>query len=150
MADYQYVVFKLGDGWYAGNIMNIREIIKPMAITRVPNNPSFIEGIIKLRGEVIPVLDLKKRFKLGTYDENSQHTRFIIAETDEKPIAFIVDEVREVLRLEDKDIGPIPDVVAIGKEYITGTVENNGRLVILLDMAKILTVDEREVLAAIS
>jgi purine-binding chemotaxis protein CheW len=130
--------------------MNIREIIKPMAITRVPNNPSFIEGIIKLRGEVIPVLDLKKRFKLGTYDENSQHTRFIIAETDEKPIAFIVDEVREVLRLEDKDIGPIPDVVAIGKEYITGTVENNGRLVILLDMAKILTVDEREVLAAIS
>jgi len=150
MAEYQYVVFKLGDDWYGGDIMHIREIIKPMEITRIPNNPSFIEGIIKLRGEIIPILDLKKRFKLGNYDVNNKSTRFIIAEVEGRPIGFIVDEVREVLRIEDKDIGPIPEVVAIGKEYIVGTAENNGRLVLLLDMTKILTVDEREVLAAIS
>lgn len=150
MAGFQYVVFRLSDEWYGGDIMSIREIIKPMNITSVPNNPPFIEGIVKLRDEIIPVLDLRKRFALESHDGNSPDARFVIAEVDAKPVAFIVDEVRDVLRLEQGEIGPIPDVVKIGKEYIVGTVEHNGQLVILLDMARILTVDEREVLTAIS
>lgn len=148
MAEVQYVIFRLEDEYYGAEIQNIQEVILPETPTRVPNNPDFIEGVIDYRGEVIPVLDLKKRFKLGAV-EYTKDAKFIVVQMGDKYIAIIVDEVIEILRSDTENIEEPPEMTRIGKEYITGVVRMDDRLVILLDLSKVLTVDEQEILEAL-
>ncbi|MGI6189061.1 MAG: chemotaxis protein CheW [Clostridiales bacterium] len=145
MAEVQFVVFRLADQVYGAQIHNIQEIILPEQPTKVPNNPDFIEGVINHRGEVIPVLDLKKRFRLGDADYGRE-SRFIVAEVDEKKAAFIVDEVTEILRVYSEQIGEPPEMTKINKDYITGVVMMEKSLVILLDLSKVLTVEEKDII----
>ena len=142
MAEVQFVVFRLADQVYGAQIHNIQEIILPEQPTKVPNNPDFIEGVINHRGEVIPVLDLKKRFRLGDADYGRE-SRFIVAEVDEKKAAFIVDEVTEILRVYSEQIGEPPEMTKINKDYITGVVMMEKSLVILLDLSKVLRLKKR-------
>ncbi|WP_434577249.1 chemotaxis protein CheW [Thermoanaerobacterium thermosaccharolyticum] len=140
----QIVIFKLNDEEFCVDIMDVLEIIRMQTITKVPDVPSFVEGIINLRGTVIPIIDLKKRLKLKltNYDDD---TRIIIIKINEKSVGFIVDSVTEVLHVENGSIKEAPDIIAgIGKEYIESVVSYEDRLIINLDLEKILTENEKK------
>ncbi|MBP2072603.1 MULTISPECIES: chemotaxis protein CheW [Thermoanaerobacterium] len=140
----QIVIFKLNDEEFCVDIMDVLEIIRMQTITKVPDVPSFVEGIINLRGTVIPIIDLKKRLKLKltNYDDD---TRIIIIKINEKSVGFIVDSVTEVLHVENDSIKEAPDIIAgIGKEYIESVVSYDDRLIINLDLEKILTESEKK------
>ncbi|WP_026895159.1 chemotaxis protein CheW [Clostridiisalibacter paucivorans] len=144
MAERQFVVFKLGKEEYGIDIMNVKEIGPYKESTKIPNSPSFIEGIINYRGEVIPIINLKKRFKLKE-KEIDGNTRIIVINLGEKQIGFIVDEASQTARLSDEDIDPTPDIVAgIDRRYITGVGKLDERLIILIDLEKVLTESERK------
>ena len=145
----QYVIFRLGEDLYGAAIHDVQEIILPQEPTRVPDNPDFIEGIIDYRDEVIPVLDLKKRFRLGNAQYGGQ-ARFIVADVNDNNVAFAVDEVTEILRTEKENIEEAPEVTRISKEYIYGATRLDGKLIVLLELSKVLTVEEQDVLESIN
>lgn len=144
----QFVIFRLGDDVYGADIYNIHEIIFPKEPVKVPNNPEFIEGVIEYRGVMVPVLDLKRRFDIGTTDFTGQ-TRLVIGEVGEGLVAFSVDEVTEILRVEREQLRDVPEMAKIAKEYIKGATRSGDEIVIILDLAKVLTVDERDILKSI-
>lgn len=141
----QLVSFRLEQEEYGIEITKVQEIILMGEITRVPQTPSFIKGLINLRSTVIPIVDLRTRFSLeqkGISDE----TRIMVVNVRGKTIGIIVDAVNEVLRIEKSRISPPPPTVAgLGREYLTGLIKLENRLLILLDIDKILDDDETEV-----
>jgi len=145
----QLVVFKLADEHYGVNIAAVEGIIKMQAITSVPHAPSFVEGITNLRGTVLPVMDMRKRFGLELRDEN-RDTRIIVVEMDGVTVGMVVDAVNEVLRVPDENIEPpSPMVTTVDSSFITGIAKVDERLIILLDLAKVLTIQEQAELKAI-
>lgn len=145
MEDSKIIVFKLGEQLYGADVLPIQEILLPKEPVKVPNNPSFIEGVIDHRGQVIPVLDLKKRFGLGE-TQFKKEARLIVARIGTKNIAFAVDTVLEITNAEKKQRQEAPDMVKIKKEYIAGMVKLNAGLVVLLDLSKVLTVEEKDLI----
>ncbi len=144
----QLVVFSLYGEEFGIEITQVKEIIKLREITRLPHTVSFIEGVTNLRGEVIPVIDLKKRFGVGS-TEASEDNRIIIAEVNDNRVGFIVDAVTEVLRIPDSAIDPPPRSVAgLKEEYLQGIGKLEDRLLIVLDVTKILTTEEQITLQA--
>lgn len=142
----QLVSFKLGKEEFGVDILKVQEINRMLEITELPNAPEFVEGIVNLRGRIIPVVDLKKRLHLPS-KKHDNSTRIIVVELHGKTVGFIVDEVSEVLRIESNITEPPPEMVAgIEHDYITAVAKLNERLLILLDLNKILTIEEREVL----
>ncbi len=144
MAEKQVVVFKLLSEEYCVDIMEVVEIIRMQDITKLPDVPVFVEGVINLRGKIIPVIDLKKRFNLnaGSSDEN---TRIIITNVNNKTTGFIVDNVTEVLRLSLDDIEPLDnETVGIDKDYICGIGKFDKRMLIMLNLNEVLSLDEKE------
>lgn len=139
----QLVVFSLYGEEFGIEITRVKEIIKPREITRLPHTPDFIEGVTNLRGEVIPVIDLKKRFGIGS-SQTTEDNRIIIAEVDGNRVGFIVDAVTEVLRIPESAIDPPPRSVAgLKAEYLQGIGKLENRLLIVLDVARILTSEEQ-------
>ncbi|EOD01668.1 chemotaxis protein CheW [Caldisalinibacter kiritimatiensis] len=144
MAENQYVVFKLGKEEYGIDIMNVKEIGPYQESTKVPNTPSFIEGIINYRGNVIPIINLKKRFNLDDKGVTN-NTRIIVISLNDKQIGFIVDEASETLRIAEDDIDPAPDMITgIDRKYITGVGKVDDRLIILIDLEKVLSEEEKK------
>jgi len=142
----QLVTFRLGNEEFSIDILRVEEIIRDMDLTRVPKTPDFVEGVINLRGRVIPVLDLRKRFGLPA-EEKTNETRIIVVDVDNKTVGFKVDAVSEVLRLPADTVEPPPPIVTgIESDYIKGVGKLEGRLLILLDIAKILTRTEKDAL----
>jgi purine-binding chemotaxis protein CheW len=140
----QLVTFKLGTEEFGVDILKVQEINKMMNITRIPNAPIFIEGVINLRGKIIPIVDLRKRlgFRDQPYDKS---TRIIVVELDGLVLGFIVDSVSEVLRIPENTIEPPPSMVAgIESEYIEGVGKLDDRLLILLELKKIFSSPERK------
>src|SRR5690625_3677823 len=107
MAESQYVVFNLDSEEFGIDIMNVKEIIPYQESVNIPNAPEFIEGIINYRGNVIPIINLKKRFKLDDFNV-TKDTRIIVINIEEKEIGFIVDEASQTIRLDDNQIDPTP------------------------------------------
>lgn len=143
----QLVGFLIGNEEFAVDILKVQEINRITQITKVPNSPEFVEGVINLRGKVIPILDLRIRMGMGKKEHDSR-TRIIVVEIDQKTIGFIVDEVTEVLRIPRDVIEAPPELVSAQKsEFITGVGKLEDRLLILLDMDKIITADESKALA---
>lgn len=140
----QLVSFNIGDEEFGVDILKVQEIIRMMQITKVPNLPAFAEGIINLRGRVIPVIDL--RIKLGmTKKEHRSTTRIIVVEISGRTIGFIVDSVSEVLRIPKSITEAPPEIVAgIDSEYITAIGKLEDRLLILLDLEKVLSDEEKK------
>ncbi|MFA8342276.1 MAG: chemotaxis protein CheW [Rhodothermaceae bacterium] len=135
----QLVSFKVGTEEFGVNILRVQEINRMMDITRVPDTPDFIEGIINLRGRIIPVVDLRTKLNLEK-KERDQATRIIVVEVTDTIMGFIVDEVSEVLRIPTDIIEAPPEIVAgIDSEYITAVGKLENRLLILLDLEKVLT-----------
>lgn len=140
----QLVTFTLGTEEYGVDIMRVQEIIRMQDITRVPQMPPFIEGVINLRGNVIPVIDLRKRFALPVAEQTVQ-TRIVVVNVEGRVTGVVVDAVSEVMRVGEDQLEPPPPVVAgIGHEYLRGVGKIGGRLVILLDLDRVLTVAEHE------
>jgi purine-binding chemotaxis protein CheW len=148
--EIQLVVFRLGMEEYGVPITQVKEIIHFSKPTRIPRAPNFIEGVINLRGKIIPVLDLNKRFGLETTDYGDQ-ARIVVVEINEHTVGVIVDEVSEVLRLSTNNIEPPPAIIAgITANYLHGVGKLDDRLLILLDLNKILTVDEQKELKQVN
>ena len=116
----QLCAFRLGGEDYAIDIMRVREIIHPLPITPVPRAPAFVEGVIRLRGDVIPVVDVRKRLALPV-TAATRRTRFLVVTVARRRVALVVDEVREVLRLPRSEIRPAPSLgVAAGPRFFLG------------------------------
>ncbi len=146
----QLVSFHIEEEEFAIDILNIQGINRMMNITRVPNTPAFVEGIINLRGQVIPVVNLRKRLGFPP-KEPDKATRIIVVEIGKRVIGFIVDSVNEVLRISSSITEPPPPMVAgIDSEYITAVGKLDDRLLILLDLEKVLSGEELNVLENIS
>ncbi len=148
-AEVQLVSFFVGEEEFGTDILMVEEIIRPLPITRVPNAPHFVEGVITLRGRVIPIIDLRKRLNIGNV-EVTRKTRKIIVDVDNKITGFIVDSVSQVLRIPKSSIEPAPEIVAgIDSEYIIGVSNLEDRLLILLDFRKILSTREKKALGEV-
>lgn len=139
----QIVSFRLANEEYGVDIMRAQEIIMPGQITRMPEVPDFICGLINLRGHVIPIVDLRKRFGLPA-KEADEHTRIIVVNVAGKTIGIVVDAVTEVLRISADQVEPPPSSVAgIDHDYIRGLVKLQNKLLILLNIDRILSRGEQ-------
>ena len=136
--DLQVVGFRIGNETYGVRIGAVREIVRVPEITAVPSAPDLIEGVINLRGKIIPVMDLRKRF--GQVDiAPDKKNRILVVELDNKLIGLIVNAASEVLKIPPSEIEPPGAVFADGESsYVTGVGKLNGRLIILLDISKLL------------
>lgn len=146
----QLVSFKIGEEEFGVDILKVQEINRMLEITQVPNSPEFVEGIINLRGKVIPVIDLRIKLNMvkKEYDSN---TRVVVVEVNNRVVGFIVDEVSEVLRIPKSITEPPPALVSgISSEFITAVGKLENRLLILLDLEKILSVEEKTQLETVS
>ena len=140
MDEEQVVVFRLGQEEYAVSIAEVKEIIQYKGATKLPGTPDFLEGIINLRGKVIPVVDMAKQFGLSAAQISDR--RAIIVETRGMEIAVIVDEVTEVLRLQSDAIEPAPDMAMVGGAHVRGIGKTGERLLILLATDALFSSDE--------
>lgn len=139
----QLACFKVGEERYAADIMSIKEIILCRKVTRIPSAPDFIEGVINLRGKVIPVIAMRKRLGL-TPAEPGGTARIIIIRVLDKDVGIIVDSVLKVLRVGKGEMQPSPRIAkGVESEYLKGIVKDGDELVLLLDMEKILTTSEK-------
>ncbi len=144
MAEVQLVIFTLGKEEYAVEIMRVKEIVPYKEPVKIPNTPRFIEGVINLRGEIIPIISLKKRFNLVD-DLINEQTRVIVVNVEGKQVGFIVDDASEVLTMHDDQIDIAPEIITgIDRNYIAGIGKLEDRILILLDLNKIFTDKENE------
>ncbi len=132
----------VGDEEFAVPILSVQEINRMMQITRVPQSPDFVEGVINLRGKIIPVIDLRKRFGLQAA-EQSADSRIIVVEVASRVIGFTVDQVNEVLRISPEIVEPPPQMVCgmstSKADYVQGVGKLNDRLLILLDLERLFS-----------
>ena len=146
---YQLVSFVIENEEFGVDILKVQEIIRTVDITRVPKSPDFVEGVINLRGKIVPVIDLRKRFGMARKDRDND-TRIIVVELVDKVVGFLVDKVKEVIRVEKTVIEPPPELTtSINSSYITGVAKLQDRLLILLDLDKVLSSDEQDKLAEV-
>ncbi|MGI6586821.1 MAG: chemotaxis protein CheW [Gracilibacteraceae bacterium] len=135
----QFVIFKLDNEEYGIDILRVKEIKEMMSITRIPKAAHYVRGVINLRGEVIPVIDLRKRFNLdeGNEDDN---TRIIIVSVDDIVVGLIADYSSEVVEISSNAIEEAPDGAGtVDRNYISGIGKVGERLIILLDVVKLIT-----------
>jgi purine-binding chemotaxis protein CheW len=120
------------------DILQVQEINRMLEVTRVPNAPEYVDGVINLRGKVIPIIDLRRRFGMER-KEHDKNTRIVVVELNGKVVGFVVDAVREVLRIPRSVTEPPPSIVGgVHEEYITAVGKLEDRLLILLDLEKVL------------
>ena len=137
MADAnQLVTFQLGEELYGINIMDVKEIVRVQDIRAIPNEPMYVEGIFNLRNEIIPIINLHKRFhlkKLVSSEEDELLSGFVILDIDGMKLGIIIDRISRVITIEKEDVQPPPQMLSgIGAEYIRGVVrQENGYLIIL-------------------
>jgi len=148
-SEMQLVVFDLATEFYGVDIGDVREIIRMQAITRVPGAPPYVEGIINLRGQVIPVVDLRKRLEL-TVSEQTADSRIVWVTINEQDVGVIVDAVTEVLRIPVASIEPPSSMVSnVDSDYLRGIAKLESRLIILLDLGKVLATIDENMLASL-
>jgi purine-binding chemotaxis protein CheW len=135
----QYVIFRLGLEEFAFDISKVKEIFPTQEITKVHRSPTHIEGVMNLRGRLVTVIDLRKRFKLNTKDLD-ESSRIIVVDASDAPVGFLVDEVTEVVRMPVDSVEPVPEYVAqeIESEYVAGIAKLDDRLITIIDPLKVL------------
>ena len=140
--ELQLVSFNIGTEEFGVDILKVQEINRMVEITKVPQAPHYVEGVINLRGKVIPIVDLRKRFNLEL-KEHDKNTRIVVVDIGGNIMGMIVDSVSEVLRLPANTIEPPPEIVTgINSEYIKGVAKLDDRLLIFLDLSKVIDVNE--------
>src|SRR5271157_2427046 len=151
----QLISFSVGSELFGVEILVVQEIIMMSTITEIPNAPDFVEGVINLRGNIIPVLDLKKRLRLRNSpqpDGQKPGTRILVVEIEGNVTGFIVDSVAQVITVPDSKISPPPDIIVAGVQsaYINGVVHLDESILIVLDFKKILSIDEKQALDGVT
>lgn len=135
----QLVSFKLGNEEFGVDIRKVQEINRMVEITKIPQAPHYCEGVINLRGKVLPVIDLRKKFEMEI-EEWTRNTRIVVCEDGNSIVGIIVDAVEEVLRIPSSTIEPAPKIVSsVGSDYINGVAKLDERLLIFLDVSKIIS-----------
>lgn len=137
----KYLIFLMGNEMYGMEIRYITEIIGIQPITEVPEMPEYVKGITNLRGKIIPVMDVRLRFKKAAR-EYDDRTCIIVLDMNDIAIGLVVDSVAEVIAIEDEDIAPPPELNKGGHTYIKGIGKAGGSVKLLLDCQKLLTDDE--------
>lgn len=144
----QLVGFHVGAEEFGINILRVQEIIRTQQLTRVPNSPYCMEGVMNLRGKIIPVIALRKRFRLENVAPDKQN-RIVVVEIQGTVLGFIVDAVSEVLRIPADTVEPTPRLGMVEREYVAGVGKLGDRLLILLDADRLMSgLEERMVGAA--
>jgi purine-binding chemotaxis protein CheW len=145
----QFISFSVGDEEYGLELLRVKEVIRVREITWLPKAPSFVKGIINLRGDVIPIIDLRDKFGLDSREETAQ-TRVIVVEVEGRLMGMVVDSASQVVRIPADQIDPPPPVLGgLSQELITGVGKLEDKLVVLLDADAILTVDEKAALSTL-
>ncbi len=140
----QVVSFKLATEEYGVDISQVQEIIRLVEITHVPRAPRFMEGVINLRGQLIPIIDLRTRFGMMRIDA-TKSTRIIVTEIGSKRVGIVVDSVSEVLNLPIENVEDAPEMIAgVGTEYIQGVGKMAERLIIMLDLTMVISGEEKQ------
>lgn len=140
----QMVVFELEKELYGVDIHQVQEIIRVPSITHVPRTPDFVEGVINLRGSVIPILDLRKRFGFGPGGDD-EDKRIVVVEMADKTLGVIVDAVTEVLLVDEASVEPpSPYIVSVDSQYIVGVARLEEQLIIVLDLNQVLSMGEMD------
>ena len=144
MSEKQFVIFKLGEQKYCVDIMYVGGITEYKGATKVPEAPYFVEGVINLRGSIIPIVNLKKRFGIPE-TRLAEDCRVVLFNLEGTDVGFLVDEANQVIKIDSEDIDPTPDILkGEDKEYIDGVGKVGQEIVIVLNLAKILTETERQ------
>ncbi|OQX81139.1 MAG: chemotaxis protein CheW [Candidatus Omnitrophica bacterium 4484_70.1] len=143
--EIQLVSFKIGEEEFGVPINQVKEIVRLVHITPVPKAPSFIEGVVNLRGQILAVIDLAKRLQLKG-KSRSEKTRIIVVELNNNTVGMIVDEVSEVLRLPKENFEETPEIITtqIKQRYLKGVGKLGERLLILIDLNQVLSYEEIE------
>jgi len=150
-SDVQLAVFQLDGQPYAIDIEKIKQIIRPLKITKLPRAPSFVEGVIDLRGVVLPVVDMRKRFSLPSRGEaESKDDKIIIVSVAKKIVGIVVDDVTEVIPMAKNEIQPPPRVVkGVEANYLKGVCRYHDQILMILNLDELLTAEEKIQIAAI-
>ncbi|NPA55096.1 MAG: purine-binding chemotaxis protein CheW [Epsilonproteobacteria bacterium] len=139
----QLVGFVVGNEEFAVPILSIQEIIKPIEWTKVPFTPDFVLGVFNLRGNVLPLIDLRKKFSAGAA-EFDDDVRFIVIKVGDELAGFVIDRLTEALRIEESSILPPPDTSSIEKEaVIEGIARKDGRIITILKISSLLKTNDR-------
>lgn len=143
--ELQLVIFKVGKEEFGVEINQVKEIVRLIPITPVPKAPYFIEGVVNLHGQILAVIDLARRLNLKA-SPRSEKARIIVLEVEENTVGMIVDEVIEVVRVLEEDIGGKPELIVgdVQYEYLKGVAKLGERLIIIIDLAKTFSPEEVE------
>lgn len=143
MASIQQVIFRLDNEEYGLDIMKVNGIEKYQEVVKVPNSPEYIEGIINLRGEVLPIYSLRKKFNLVAKPIDDE-TKIIVTYTNDMKVGFVVDAVAEILHIDLDNIVDAPKIVAgINRKYIKSVAKQESRMIILIDVDLIVSDEEK-------
>lgn len=144
----QLVTFSLDNEEYGVDVLKVREIIRMPAITHMPNTPSYVVGIINLRGKVIPIISLRNRFCLMEADY-SNRTRIMVMDVDGELMGFVVDAVSEVIRISASEIQPSPAGMGdnLEQECIAGIINHGERLLVALELERMFSSEEKQLLS---
>jgi purine-binding chemotaxis protein CheW len=143
----QLVGFRVGAEEFGIDILRVQEIIRTQQLTRVPNSPDCMEGVMNLRGRIIPVIALRRRFGLQQAPPDKQN-RIVVVEIQNTVFGFIVDAVSEVLRIARNAVEPPPRLSAVEREYVAGVGKVGDRLLILLDADRLMSGSEEDIIGA--
>ena len=148
--EVQAVGFYLGEDEYAIYINKVCEIVQMQEIRKIPKSPKFVEGVINNRGQIIPILDLRKRFDLPVNQSLTVSCKILIIEIENNQVGLIVDNVSEVMRFYQDEIEKTPPMFAsnIGSQYIQGVAKVGDKLILLLDVERLLSFEEKSVLGS--
>ena len=150
LMERQLVIFDLSGEVYGIDIATVHEIIRMQAITKVPKAPFFVEGIINLRGKVIPVVDMRKRFGLRNV-EQTRDNRIVVVDSGGTNTGIIVDAVTEVLRIAEDSVEPPSDIITtIDSDFLTGIAKRDSTMIILLDLDKVLSQEAIRAIAGVA
>ena len=148
--EQQIVVFELANEHYGLDIAAVEGIIKMQSITRMPQAPHYVEGITNLRGVVVPVIDLRRRFGLDA-EEWTKDTRIVNVYMNHIKVGMIVDGVSQVLRIPEDSIEPPPPMVTtVNSAFIRGIAKLEGQLIILLDLSKVLSLEDKAIFSELA
>ncbi len=140
--DQQYLTFNLADEYYGVDILKVQEIKGYTTVTRIPNTPDYLKGVLNLRGTIVPIVDLRMKFGMGTTDP-TPFTVMVVVNVRNRIMGFMVDAVSDVLDLNARNIQPPPELgSAVDITFVAGIGNANDRLVTLLDIDRVLTEDE--------
>lgn len=139
----QFIVFHVGDEEFGVPIESVQEIVWRGPITPIPDSPEFVEGLVNVRGEIVATINMRARFFLPSEEEKVEEKHIVITKQQESLFGLLVDEVTEVLRIPETEVKPPHKLITtIHEEYVSGVITLENRLIIVLDLARVLSSDE--------